>query len=128
MAKSKWDQVKSKLHLVEKWARDGLREDQICKNLGISVTTLEVYKKQYPEVVKALKKGKETLITELENALIKKALGYEYEEKKVYTKTENGNSVTYCIRRINSATVSQNECHTFRKISATEFALVVPLE
>jgi hypothetical protein len=54
MAKSKWDQVKSKLHLVEKWARDGLREDQICKNLGISVTTLEVYKKQYPEVVKAL--------------------------------------------------------------------------
>ena len=95
MAKSKWDQVQSKLHLVEKWARDGLREDQICKNLGISVTTLEVYKKQYPEVVKALKKGKETLITELENALIKKALGYEYEEKKVYTKNENGNSVTY---------------------------------
>jgi eukaryotic-like serine/threonine-protein kinase len=39
MAKSKWDQVKSKLHLVEKWARDGLREDQIAKNLGISVTT-----------------------------------------------------------------------------------------
>jgi hypothetical protein len=72
-----------------------LREDQICKNLSISVTTLEVYKKQYPEVVKALKKGKETLITELENALIKKALGYEYEEKKVYTKTENGKSVTY---------------------------------
>lgn len=95
MAKSKWDQVKSKLHLVEKWARDGLREDQIAKNLGISVTTLEVYKKQYPEVSKALKKGKETLITELENALIKKALGYEYEEKKVYTKNENGNSVTY---------------------------------
>jgi len=95
MAKSKWDQVKLKLHLVEKWARDGLREDQIAKNLGISVTTLEVYKKQYPEVSKALKKGKETLITELENALIKKALGYEYEEKKVYTKNENGNSVTY---------------------------------
>lgn len=58
MAKCKWNQVKSKLHIVEKWARDGLREDQICKNLGISVTTLEVYKKQYPEVVKALKRGK----------------------------------------------------------------------
>ena len=95
MAKSKWEQVKSKIHLVEKWARDGLREDQISKNLGISVTTLEVYKKKYPELTKSLKKGKETLITELENALIKKALGYEYEEKKVYTKTENGNSVTY---------------------------------
>jgi transposase len=44
MAKSKWDQVQSKIHLVEKWARDGLREDQIAKNLGISVTTDNVAK------------------------------------------------------------------------------------
>ena len=95
MAKSKWESVQAKLHLIEKWARDGLREDQIAKNLGISVTTLEVYKKSYPELVKSLKKGKESLITELENALIKKALGYDYEEKKVYTKTESGQSVTY---------------------------------
>jgi len=95
LAKSKWESVKTKLHLVEKWARDGISEENIAKALGISVTTLEVYKKEQPEIVKALKKGKETLITELENALIKKALGYDYEEKKVYTKSENGTSVTY---------------------------------
>ena len=95
MALSKWDSVKEKLHLVEKWARDGLREDQIAKNLGISVATLERYKKEHSEIVKSLKKGKETLVTELENALIKKALGYDYEEKKVYTKTEDGVTTTY---------------------------------
>ncbi|XCH78860.1 MAG: hypothetical protein WHF31_15260 [Candidatus Dehalobacter alkaniphilus] len=95
MALSKWDKVKDKLHLVEKWARDGLREDQIAENLGICVATLERYKKEHSEIVKALKKGKETLVTELENALIKKALGYEYEEKKVYTKTEDGTTTTY---------------------------------
>ncbi len=95
MAKSKWDQVQDKINLIEKWARDGLREDQIAKNLGISVTTLEKYKKEHPQIVKALKKGKQVLITELENALIKKALGYDYEEKKVYTKTEDGSTTTY---------------------------------
>ena len=90
LAKSKWESVQAKLHLIEKWDRDGLREDQIAKNLGIAVSTLEVYKKEYSELSKSLKKGKETLITKLENALIKKALGYDYEEKKDYTKTEGG--------------------------------------
>ena len=65
MSKNKWESVQAKLHLIEKWARDGLREDQITKNLGISVTTLEVYKKSYPELVKSLNIGKESLITEL---------------------------------------------------------------
>ena len=95
LAKSKWESVQPKLHLIEKWARDGLREDQIARNLGISVSTLETYKQNHLELLKSLKKGKESLITELENALIKKALGYDYEEKKVYTKTESGQSVTY---------------------------------
>ena len=95
MAKSKWESVKDKLHLVEKWARDGISEEKIAKTLGISVTTFELYNKDYPEFLKTLKKGKGTLITELENALIKKALGYDYEEKKVYTKTDNGQTVTF---------------------------------
>jgi transcriptional regulator with XRE-family HTH domain len=95
MAQSKWPQVEDKLLLIEKWARDGLTELQIAKNLGISKTTLEQYKKNYPHLKNTLKKGKEIIITELENALIKKALGYEYEEKKVYTKTEDGVTTTY---------------------------------
>ena len=95
LAKSKWESVKAKLHLVEKWARDGISEEDIAKALGISITTLNSYKVDHPEILRAIKRGKETLITELENALIKKALGYDYEEKKVYTKTENGQAVTY---------------------------------
>ena len=95
MAKSKWESVKAKLHLVEKWARDGISEEEIAKALRISITTLNSYKNDHPDILRALKKGKESLITELENALIKKALGYDYEEKKVYTKTENGQAITY---------------------------------
>jgi hypothetical protein len=95
LAKSKWEYVKAKLHLVEKWARDVICEEDIAKALGISITTLSSYKVDHPEILRAIKRGKETLNTELENALIKKALGYDYEEKKVYTKTENGQAVTY---------------------------------
>lgn len=95
MAQSKWPQVEDKLLLIEKWARDGLTELQIANNLGISKTTMEEYKKKYPNLKAALKKGKKIIIAELENALIKKALGYDYEEKKVYTKTEDGVTTTY---------------------------------
>ena len=35
MCKSKWNDVKDKLLLVEAWARDGLIDEQIAKNLGI---------------------------------------------------------------------------------------------
>ena len=90
MAKSKWPRVKDKLLLVGKWARDGLTEEQICKNLGICPDTLNEYKKKYPEIVEILKKGREVLVTEVENALIKKALGFQYEEVETYIQETAG--------------------------------------
>jgi hypothetical protein len=96
MAKSKWQSVKEKLVLVEKWARDGLTEIQMAKNLGISKATFEEYKKQHPDFLAALKKGKEVFITEVENALAKRALGFEHEEAKTYVKKDDdGKTVRY---------------------------------
>ena len=95
MPNEKWETVREKLMLVEKWKRDGLTERQICKNLGICETTLNEYKKIHPELVAALKRGKEVVITELENALYKRARGYEYEETKTYIKIEDGREVKY---------------------------------
>ena len=81
MAKSKWEDVKNKLVLVEGWARDGLTDKQIANNLGISIQTFYTYKKEHLEFFESLKKGKEIVDYEVENALLKRALGYEYEEK-----------------------------------------------
>lgn len=80
MAKSKWEQVKDKLILVEGWARDGLTDEQISKNLKISVQTFYTYQKKHLEFFESLKKGKEVVDYEVENALLKRALGYEYDE------------------------------------------------
>lgn len=90
MSKSKWPLIKDKLMLIEKWCRDGLTEEQICKNLGVGHSAFNVYKKQYPELAEALKKGKEVAITEVENALFKRALGFTYEETKVSIRMVDG--------------------------------------
>lgn len=81
MAKSKYfTHVEPKLILVEGWARDGLTDEQIAKNLNVAVSTFNEYKKKYPEFSESLKRGKEIVDYEVENALLKRALGYEYEE------------------------------------------------
>ena len=65
---------------IEGWARDGLSKEQIAKNIGINVKTLWDWERTYPPICNALKKGREVVVRELENALIKRAKGYEVEE------------------------------------------------
>ena len=72
---------KDKLILLEGWARDGLTDEQIAKNIGINRTTLYDWKKKEVNIADSLKKGKEVIDFEVENALLKRALGYEYEEE-----------------------------------------------
>jgi transposase-like protein len=74
-----WDE---KLEVIEGWARDGLTDEQIAEKMGISHDTFYKYKKRYPEFSEALKKGKQVVDREVENKLLKRALGYEYEEVK----------------------------------------------
>lgn len=69
-------ELKDKLILIQGMARDGLTQQQIANNLGISIDTLIENKKKYSEFNDALKKGKEVIDFEVENALLKKALGY----------------------------------------------------
>ena len=70
-----------KLILLEGWAKNGLTDEQIAKNIGINRTTLYDWKKKEVNIADALKKGKEVVDFEVENALLKRALGYEYEEE-----------------------------------------------
>lgn len=93
--KSKWPEVQEKLPLVERWIQEGITEEQVCRNLGISVNTLNVYKKQYPQLKESLKKAREVIITELENALIKRAIGFNYQETKVSIREIDGKQVKF---------------------------------
>ncbi len=81
MAKSKYESiVEPKLVVIEGWARNGLTIEQIAKNLGISKVTFYKYISEHTELSERLKKGKEVVDIEVENALLKRALGYKVDE------------------------------------------------
>jgi hypothetical protein len=68
------------LTTVEGWARDGLTDEQIAHNIGIAERTFTDWKDRFPAISAALKKGKAPVDIQVENALLKRALGYDYEE------------------------------------------------
>lgn len=91
--KSKYEtHVKPYLSDIQEWY-ELLNEDQIAKKLGISVASFENYKRQYPELKEALQNGKQILIEELKQSLKKKALGFNYKERKTYIKEVDGQRV-----------------------------------
>lgn len=82
MAKGKYEKwlEPDGLQLLGAWVRDGLTDEQIAKNMGISRSTLNEWKKKFPDISDTLKKGKEVVDVEVENALLKRALGYSTTE------------------------------------------------
>lgn len=76
MAKGKYDKwLKPEgLLLLEGWARDGLTDEQISNNIGISRSTLAEWKKKYEDIADTLKKGKEVVDYQVENALLRNAI------------------------------------------------------
>lgn len=100
MAKGKYEEwlTEDGLLKLEGWAHDGLTDEQIAEKIGIRRTTLYDWKKKYSDISDALKRGKEVVDRQVENALLKRALGYEFKE---ITKelTEDGMRVTKVITK-----------------------------
>lgn len=61
------------LVLIRGWARNGLTLQQIADSIGINQSTLCRWQKDYEEISKALKSGKEVADLMIENALFNKA-------------------------------------------------------
>mgnify|MGYP003279404234 FL=1 len=82
MAKGKYQEwlTKEGLLRLQGWARDGLTDEQIAINMGISVASLYNWKRDHLEIFEALKEGKEVVDRQVENALLKSALGYTFDE------------------------------------------------
>lgn len=92
MARGKYQEwlEEDNLIKIEAWARDGLTDEQISKNMGVAYSTLRVWRDKYPPISAALKRGKEVVDIEVENKLLKRALGYDYDEVKTVQKMVDG--------------------------------------
>lgn len=82
-----------KLKLLEAWARDGLTNEQIAHNIGIRSKTLYEWINKFSVIGDALKRGKEVVDIEVENSLLKRALGYSYDEVTKEISKETGQLV-----------------------------------
>ena len=76
MAKGKYQRglESDGLLLLEGWARDGLTDEQLAEKMGCGVRTLYDWKERFPQISQALKKGKEVVDYQVENALLVAAL------------------------------------------------------
>ncbi len=81
--KSKYDEyVKPYLNQISEWKKSGATDEEISVALGIALSTFSDYKNKYSELSDALRTGKQTVILNVKAALYKKAIGFEYEEKR----------------------------------------------
>ncbi len=66
--------VAPRLEEIKDWCRNGATDEEIAKRLGISRDSLYEYKKQFSDFSDILKKNKDFVDLEVENALLQSAL------------------------------------------------------
>lgn len=90
--------IKARFEDITRWIEQGATEREVAKNLGIAYSTFNKYKSEKKELMELLKKGREKPVEDIKAAMLRRAVGFQYEEKKVITKKiviegNDGNSV-----------------------------------
>ena len=103
---SKYDtDIKPYIEDIRKAVEAGATVQEIATAFGIAESSIYKYKKEKKEFAKAFARGREKVVIEIKAALLKKALGFNYEEeKRVGRKDKNGENIVlvekytrYCV-------------------------------
>lgn len=101
------------LKRITQWAEQGLSVVDIANNMGIAQSTLYNWRGKSDVIMESLTKGRESAVEILENALFKRAIGYDIEEV-TYRFDEEGNKIPQR---------SQTK-HIYPDVTALKFALI----
>lgn len=109
MAKSKYEEwlTRDGLLLIAAWARDGLTYEQIAGNCGVADSTFREWKDKYPAIAAALKITRELADIEVENALYKRAMGYDYVETVEEISESKGRTVRTIVKHVSPDVTAQ---------------------
>lgn len=101
--------------MIEGWARDGLTDEQIAANMGISRKTLADWKNKHSDICDTLKRGKDVIDRQVENALLKRALGYKYKEttRERVTDKETGEGVLVITKVVEKEVIPDTTAQIF---------------
>lgn len=84
--------VKPFFEQIDKMLNNGASEEQVADALNVSYSSFNNYKRQYKELADLCNKPRVNLVEDLRSALVKRALGFKYEEKRQYiTRDADGN-------------------------------------
>lgn len=90
--KSKYEShVAPYLERITQWCRSGATEAEICKKLHVGVSTLQVYKGQFPALLEALRVSKDVADDNVEASLYNRAIGMEVKETTVHVFADSDN-------------------------------------
>ena len=78
------------LILLEGWARDGLTREKIAGQMGIGLSTFYKWQKKYPQIAQALRKGRELVDYQVEQALLDRALGGDLRAQMYWLNNRRG--------------------------------------
>jgi len=95
---------------LEGWARDGLTNQQIAENMKINPDTLYRWIKMYSEISETLKRNKDVIDRQVENALLKRALGFSYTE---ITEEEDSEGETKSVKKVKKIVVPDTTAQIF---------------
>ena len=95
---SKW--IEGKETIIASACRNGATVDDLCRIIGCGKSVFHQMKKEFSEFSGLLKKNREVADLEVENALYKRAIGYEYtEESTSEVVVKDGNGATTYVRK-----------------------------
>lgn len=80
--------IKPNFEQIDKMLNDGASEKQVAEAFGVSYPSWNNYKVQHEEFRDLCNKPRTRLVDDLRSALVKRALGFTYEEKEQYIKQE----------------------------------------
>ena len=105
------------LETVIRYAADGFNQAQIAQVMGVHPNTFTKWKKRYTEIDDAIKQGRELLIGAVENALVKRALGYRTEiDKQVVTYQYNGDHEKHTKKTVRHISIERDIAPDLRAI------------
>lgn len=87
--------IKPFLKQIAEWKKNGATDEQVCEQLGVSKSVFYAAKVKYSEFAEVLKNSRENFIADLRGELARLAFKHNLETVKVYSKTEDGKTVTY---------------------------------
>lgn len=79
-------EIKPHIDDIRKAVECGATDEEIATAFRIAKSTLYEYKKKYPEFSDAFARGREKVCIDIKAALLKKALGFKYQEEKSVAK------------------------------------------